>query len=120
VWIPHFSSNVLQTASLLIVSNFVMTYAWYGHLRTLSDKPWNVAVLVSWGIALFEYVIMVQEHRLGFGTMSLMQLKLLQEIISMIVVVPFAIITMKQPIKNEFLCAALCLVGAMYVVFRSR
>ncbi len=90
-----------------------------GHLRTLADKPWYVAVLVSWGIALFEYVIMVPANRLGFGTMSLMQLKILQEVITLIVFVPFAIIVMKQPINVDFLWAALCLVGAVYFVFRS-
>lgn len=96
-----------------------MTYAWYGHLRILADKPWYVAVLVSWGIAFFEYVIMVPANRLGFGTMSLMQLKILQEVITLIVFIPFAIIVMKQPINVDFLWAALCLVGAVYFVFRS-
>jgi len=107
-----------QTAGLLVLSNLFMTWAWYGHLRTLHDKPLWLAILASWGIALFEYTLMVPANRAGFTTMSLAQLKILQEVITLLVFVPFAMLVMKQPLKLDFLWAALCMCGAVYFIFR--
>jgi len=107
-----------QTAGLLLLSTLFMTYAWYGHLKTLHDKPIYIAVLLSWGIALFEYALMVPANRIGFGSLSLAQLKILQEVITLAVFVPFALIFMKQPLKLDFLWAALCMCGAVYFIFR--
>lgn len=107
-----------QTAGLLVLSNLFMTWAWYGHLRTLHDKPLWLAILASWGIALFEYTLMVPANRAGFTTMSLAQLKILQEVITLLVFVPFALLVMKQPLKLDFLWAALCMCGAVYFIFR--
>jgi len=105
---------------MLFASNVFMTYAWYGHLKTLSDKPWLVAVLASWAIALFEYLLQVPANRIGFaGGFSLAQLKITQEVITLGVFVPFAMLYMGQPIKLDFLWAGLCLVGAAYFIFRS-
>jgi uncharacterized protein (DUF486 family) len=112
--------NVLaQTAGLLLLSNVFMTMAWYAHLRDLRDKPWILAALISWGIALFEYLLQVPANRIGYGTLSLAQLKILQEVITLLVFVPFALLYMKQPLKLDYLWAALCLCGAVYFVFRS-
>lgn len=109
-----------QTVLLLIGSNLFMTYAWYGHLRTLADKPWLVAALASWAIALFEYLLQVPANRIGFaGGMSLAQLKITQEVITLGVFVPFAMLYMGQPFKLDFVWAGLCLVGAAYFIFRS-
>ena len=111
---------LLSTVLLLVASNLFMTYAWYGHLKTLADKPWLVAALVSWGIALFEYLLQVPANRIGFaGGMSLAQLKIAQEVITLAVFVPFALLYMNQPFKLDFLWAGLCLVGAVYFIFRS-
>jgi len=107
-----------QTAGLLVLSNLFMTWAWYGHLKTLHDKPLWIAILASWGIALFEYMLMVPANRTGFGTLSLAQLKILQEVITLLVFVPFALLVMKQPLKLDFLWAALCMCGAVYFIFR--
>lgn len=107
-----------QAAGLLVLSNVFMTFAWYGHLRTLSSRAWYVAALVSWGIALFEYLLQVPANRIGFTALSLPQLKVLQEVITLLVFVPFAWWFMKQPMKWDYLWAALCLVGAVYFVFR--
>lgn len=107
-----------QTAGLLILSNLFMTYAWYGHLKTLHNKPLLIAVVASWGIAFFEYLLQVPANRIGFGTMSLAQLKILQEIITLCVFAPFAMFYMNQPLKLDFLWAALCMCGAVYFVFR--
>jgi len=96
-----------------------MTIAWYAHLRNLSHKPWYIAALVSWGIALFEYLLQVPANRIGYTAMSLSQLKILQEVITLIVFMPFAVFYMRQPIRLDYLWAALCLVGAVYFVFRS-
>ncbi|MCC2657202.1 MAG: hypothetical protein K0Q76_2310 [Panacagrimonas sp.] len=112
-------SVVAQTSGLLILSNVFMTLAWYAHLRDLRDKPWIIAALISWGIALFEYLLQVPANRIGYGTMSLPQLKILQEVITLSVFVPFVLIYMKQPIKLDYLYAALCMVGAVYFVFRN-
>ncbi len=107
-----------QTAGLLVLSNLFMTWAWYGHLKTLHDKPLWIAILASWGIALFEYMLMVPANRTGFGKLSLAQLKILQEVITLLVFVPFALLVMKQPLKLDFLWAALCMCGAVYFIFR--
>ncbi|HVP28077.1 MAG TPA: DMT family protein [Myxococcota bacterium] len=96
-----------------------MTFAWYGHLRTLIDKPWYLAVLASWGLALFEYMLQVPANRIGFGTMSVAQLKILQEAITLSIFVPFAVLYMGQPVKLDYLWAGLCIVGAVFFIFRS-
>ena len=110
---------VVPTVLLLIASNVFMTFAWYAHLKNLRDKPWLVAALISWGIALFEYLLQVPANRIGFSTMSLGQLKLLQEVITLLVFVPFALLYMHQPLKLDYLWAGLCLCGAAYFTFRS-
>jgi len=110
---------ILRTAGLLVLSNVFMTFAWYAHLRNLSDRPWWVAAMVSWGIALFEYLIQVPANRIGYTGYSLGQLKILQEVITLGVFVPFAVFYMKQPVKLDYLWAALCILGAVYFVFRS-
>jgi uncharacterized protein (DUF486 family) len=108
----------LQTVLLLSASNVFMTFAWYAHLKNLNDKPWFIAALVSWGIALFEYLLQVPANRTGFTAMTLPQLKILQEVITLAVFVPFAVFYMHQPIKLDYLWAALCMLGAVYFVFR--
>ena len=110
---------VLQTTLLLVCSNVFMTFAWYAHLRDLRDRPWLVAALVSWGIALFEYLLQVPANRIGHARLDLGQLKILQEVITLSVFVPFVILYMRQPVKLDFLWAALCMGGAVYFVFRS-
>jgi uncharacterized protein (DUF486 family) len=109
----------LQTVLLLSASNVFMTFAWYAHLKNLNDKPWFVAALVSWGIALFEYLLQVPANRIGFTVMTLPQLKILQEVVTLAVFVPFALYYMHQPIKLDYLWAALCILGAVYFIFRS-
>ena len=108
-----------RTTLLLIASNVFMTFAWYAHLRNLNDRKWYVAALVSWGIALFEYLLQVPANRIGYTAMSLGQLKILQEAITLTVFVPFAVLYMKQPLKLDYLWAGLCLVGAVSFIFRS-
>jgi uncharacterized protein (DUF486 family) len=103
---------------MLVASNVFMTFAWYAHLKNLSAKPWWIAVAASWGIAFFEYLLMVPANRIGFTTLSLPQLKILQEAITLSVFVPFAILYMNQPVKLDYLWAALCIMGAVYFVFR--
>ncbi len=110
---------MVKTALLLVASNLFMTFAWYGHLKNLSSRPWWIAALVSWGIALFEYLIQVPANRIGFQAMSLAQLKIMQEVITLTVFVPFSILYMKEGFKLDFICAGLCLVGAVYFMFRS-
>jgi len=110
----------MRTVLLLIASNLFMTYAWYGHLKSLRGFPWWVAALASWGIAFFEYMLQVPANRLGYGQFSLGQLKIIQEIITLAVFVPFAILYMKEKIKLDYLWASLCMLGAAYFVFRSR
>lgn len=110
---------VLKTVLLLTISNVFMTFAWYAHLKNLSDKPWLIAALASWGIALFEYLFQVPANRIGFSVLSLAQLKILQEVITLMVFVPFAIYYMQQPLKLDFLWAGLCLMGAVYFIFRT-
>ena len=110
----------LQTFGLLALSNVFMTVAWYGHLKNLASRPWWLAALVSWGIALAEYLLQVPANRIGYaGGYSLAQLKIGQEIITLGVFVPFAVIVMQQPLKLDYLWAALCLVGAVYFIFRA-
>ncbi len=109
---------IAVSAALLVASNVFMTFAWYAHLKHLSAKPWWIAALVSWGIALAEYLLQVPANRIGFTRMSLAQLKIMQEAITLIVFVPFAILYMEQPIKLDYLWAALCIVGAVYFIFR--
>lgn len=110
---------VLKTVLLLAVSNVFMTFAWYAHLKNLSGKPWYIAAFVSWGVALFEYLFQVPANRIGFGALSLAQLKILQEVITLSVFVPFALLYMQQPLKLDFLWAGLCLLGAVYFMFRA-
>ncbi|MEQ1487548.1 MAG: DMT family protein [Methylotenera sp.] len=111
--------TVLKTIFLLTISNVFMSFAWYAHLKNLNNKPWIIAALVSWGIALMEYLFQVPANRLGFTVMSLGQLKILQEVITLSVFVPFAVLYMNQPLKLDFLWAGLCLMGAVYFMFRA-
>ena len=111
-------SPLAATVSLLVCSNVFMTFAWYAHLRDLRARPLFVAILVSWGIAFFEYVLQVPANRIGFQTYSVAQLKVMQEVITLGVFVPFAVLYMRQPLKLDFLWAGLCLVGAVYFAFR--
>jgi uncharacterized protein (DUF486 family) len=108
----------LRTVLLLTLSNVFMTYAWYGHLRTLADRPWWVAALLSWGIALFEYLLQVPANRIGSQVLTLPQLKMLQEVITLLVFVPFSVFYMKQAPRLDFLWAGLCILAAVYFVFR--
>ena len=110
---------IVPTALLLVASNVFMTFAWYGHLKNLSTKPWYIAAFVSWGIALFEYLLQVPANRIGYTEMTLPQLKMLQEVITLTVFVPFAMYYMQKPLKLDYLWAALCMLGAVYFVFRS-
>ena len=110
--------KALQTVLLLTASNVFMTFAWYGHLRTLGHRPWIIAALASWGIALFEYLLQVPANRIGFTTLSLAQLKIMQEVITLCVFVPFAVLYMGEPVKLDYLWAGLCLMGAVYFIFR--
>jgi uncharacterized protein len=112
-------SILIRTAALLTVSNLFMTFAWYAHLRDLNDKKWYIAAVASWGIALFEYLFQVPANRLGYSELSLGQLKILQEIITLLVFVPFAIFYMRQPFRLDFVWAGLCMIGAVYFMFRS-
>ena len=109
----------LVTVGLLTCSNVFMTFAWYAHLKDLRGRAWYIAALVSWSIALFEYLLQVPANRIGFTTLSLAQLKIVQEIVTLAVFVPFAMFYMRQPIKLDYLWASLCMVGAAYFVFRS-
>jgi len=113
------SPVLLKTAFLLILSNIFMIFAWYGHLKNLNNKPLMIAVLASWGIAFFEYMIQVPANRIGHGEMSLAQLKILQEVITLGVFVPFAIFYMKESIKLDYLWAGFCLMGAVFFIFRN-
>lgn len=110
----------LLTVLLLSLSNVFMTFAWYAHLKELSHKPWMIAALLSWGIALFEYMLQVPGNRMGYTVMSVAQLKMLQEVITLSVFVPFALLYLKEPLKLDYLWAGLCLLGAVYFIFRSR
>ncbi|MFN7537401.1 MAG: DMT family protein [Burkholderiales bacterium] len=105
--------------SSIILSNIFMTFAWYAHLKELSSKPWWIAALVSWGIAFFEYMLQVPANRMGYSVFSLAQLKITQEVITLAVFIPFAVFYMHQPLKWDYLWAALCLLGAVYFIFRT-
>ncbi|MFC7517063.1 DMT family protein [Herbaspirillum sp. GCM10030257] len=109
----------VQTVGLLALSNVFMTVAWYGHLKNLASKPWWIAALISWSIALFEYLLQVPANRIGYTEFSLAQLKIMQEAITLSIFVPFAILYMNEPFKLDYVWAALCLVGAVYFIFRS-
>jgi uncharacterized protein (DUF486 family) len=111
---------IASTVTLLIISNVFMTFAWYAHLKELNHKPWIIAALVSWGIALFEYLFQVPANRIGYTVMSVGQLKILQEVITLSVFVPFAYFYLKEPLKLDYLWAALCVLGAVYFMFRSK
>ena len=112
-------SATLTCGLMLLASNVFMTFAWYAHLKNLSSSAWWIAALVSWGIALFEYLLMVPANRIGFTELSLPQLKIMQEAITLGVFVPFAIFYMGQPVKLDYLWAALCIMGAVYFIFRA-
>jgi len=111
---------VVLTVVLLCCSNVFMTFAWYAHLKELSHRPWIVAALVSWGIALFEYLLQVPANRIGHQALAVGQLKVLQEVITLLVFVPFSLLYLREPLKLDYLWAGLCLLGAVYFVFRSR
>lgn len=110
---------IAQTAILLSLSNIFMTFAWYAHLKELGSKPWIIAALVSWGVALFEYLLQVPANRIGYGELNLGQLKIMQEAITLAVFVPFAVFYMQQPLKLDYLWAAVCIMGAVYFIFRA-
>ncbi len=114
---PNTSMPIAQMIGLLTLSNVFMTFAWYSHLKNLADKPWYIAAVVSWGIAFFEYMLQVPANRIGFTAMNIGQLKILQEVITLIVFIPFAVYYMGQPLKLNYLWAALCMCGAVYFVF---
>ena len=115
-WIQN---PIATTVGLLIASNVFMSFAWYAHLKDMSNKPWIVVALFSWGIALFEYLLQVPANRIGFTVMDLAQLKILQEVITLGVFIPFSIHYMHQPFKTDFIWAGLCLLGAVYFIFRN-
>ena len=112
--------EIWQTILLLTMSNVFMTFAWYAHLKELNHKPWIIAALISWGIAFFEYLLQVPANRIGFAVLSVAQLKILQEVITLAVFVPFALFYLKEPLKLDYLWAGLCMVGAVYFMFRAR
>ncbi|KQT37989.1 MULTISPECIES: DMT family protein [unclassified Methylophilus] len=112
------SFTLLKTIVLLSISNLFMLFAWYGHLKNLNSKPWIIAALISWGIALIEYLFQVPANRIGFTQLNLAQLKILQEVITLVIFVPFAIFYMQQPLKWDYLWAGLCIMGAVYFIFR--
>jgi len=114
-----FNNPLLLTTLLLVASNVFMTFAWYGHLKNLASSPWYIAALASWGIALFEYLLQVPANRIGYTELNLGQLKILQEVVTLSVFVPFAVFYMDQPLKLDYLYAALCLLGAVYFIFRN-
>ena len=111
---------VVTTVLLLICSNVFMTFAWYAHLKELNNKPWLVAALISWGIALFEYLLQVPANRIGYTVLGIGELKVIQEVVTLSLFVPFAIFYMKEPLRLDYLWAGLCLVGAVYFMFRER
>lgn len=112
------STVLLQTGALLVLSNIFMTFAWYAHLRNLHDKPWWIAAFASWGIALFEYLLQVPANRIGYTVLDLAQLKIMQEVITLSVFIPFALFYMKQPFRMDFVWAGACLLGAVFFMFR--
>jgi uncharacterized protein (DUF486 family) len=113
-------SPIFISIGLLVCSNVFMTFAWYAHLKELNNKPWIIAALVSWGIALFEYMFQVPANRIGYTELSVGQLKIIQEVITLSVFVPFSVMYLKEPLKLDYLWAGLCLLGAVYFVFRGK
>lgn len=111
---------VLASAGLLVTSNVFMTFAWYAHLKELNNKPWLIAAFVSWGIALFEYAFQVPANRIGYSVLSVGQLKIMQEVITLTVFVPFSVMYLKEPLKMDYVWAGFCLLGAVYFMFRSK
>jgi uncharacterized protein len=111
---------IYTTVILLSISNVFMTFAWYAHLKELSNKPWIIAALISWGIAFFEYIFQVPANRIGHTEFSVAQLKIIQEVITLSVFVPFAYFYLREPVKLDYLWAGLCMLGAVYFIFRSR
>lgn len=111
---------IIVSISLLVCSNVFMTFAWYAHLKELSSKPWFIAALISWGIALFEYMFQVPANRIGYGVLSVGQLKVMQEVITLSVFVPFSLYYLKEPLKLDYLWAGLCLLGAVFFMFRGK
>jgi len=112
--------QIIATVGLLICSNVFMTFAWYAHLKELNNKPWIIAALISWGIAFFEYMFQVPANRIGYTILSVGQLKIIQEVVTLSVFVPFSLFYMKEPLKMDYLWAGLCLVAAVYFMFRSK
>ncbi|EHA1124236.1 hypothetical protein BOO29_15635 [Vibrio navarrensis] len=111
---------IVVSIGLLVCSNVFMTFAWYAHLKELNNKPWIVAALISWGIALFEYLLQVPANRIGYSELNVGQLKIIQEVITLTVFVPFSLFYLREPLKLDYLWAGLCLLGAVYFVFRSK
>jgi uncharacterized protein (DUF486 family) len=114
------NNPILVSISLLTLSNVFMTFAWYAHLKDMNQKPWIIAALLSWGIALFEYLLQVPANRIGYTVLSVGQLKIMQEAITLTVFVPFALFYLKEPLKLDYLWSALCIMGAVFFAFRSR
>ena len=112
--------TILTSIALLICSNVFMTFAWYAHLKELNHKPWIIAALISWGIALVEYLFQVPANRIGYTVLSVGQLKIIQEVITLSVFIPFSVMYLKEPLKLDFLWAGLCLLGAVYFMFRGK
>jgi uncharacterized protein len=110
--------TLMMTSVMLVFSNFFMTFAWYGHLKSLNTRSWYIAAIVSWGIAFFEYLIQVPANRIGYSTFSVAQLKILQEVITLLVFVPFSLLYMKEHFRTDFIWAGLCIIGAVYFIFR--
>ena len=113
-------NQVVSAVSLLVCSNVFMTFAWYAHLKELNHRPWIVAALISWGIALFEYLLQVPANRIGYSVLNIGQLKIIQEVITLSVFVPFSVMYLKEPLKLDYLWAGLCLLGAVFFVFREK
>ncbi len=120
LWARVEVNPIVVSVGLLICSNIFMTFAWYAHLKELNNKPWIIAALVSWGIALFEYLLQVPANRIGYTALNVGQLKILQEVITLMVFVPFSVFYLREPLKLDYLWAGLCLVGAVYFAFRSK
>ncbi len=120
LWARVEVNPIVVSVGLLICSNVFMTFAWYAHLKELNNKPWIIAALVSWGIALFEYLLQVPANRIGYTALNVGQLKILQEVITLMVFVPFSVFYLREPLKLDYLWAGLCLVGAVYFAFRSK
>ncbi|AXX60021.1 membrane protein [Vibrio vulnificus] len=120
LWARVEVNPIVVSVGLLICSNIFMTFAWYAHLKELNNKPWIIAALMSWGIALFEYLLQVPANRIGYTALNVGQLKILQEVITLMVFVPFSVFYLREPLKLDYLWAGLCLVGAVYFAFRSK